>query len=117
MLDLDHPSLKVAAIEIKLDMLLQGVHSLNAIILLGCETLKNSTFHIDSPTVNENTQFQRLMNEIFENGSIAAAFSSEIIYAHAMCETVLMDICELIRRVDCDDWVRDIVNNAEGAIK
>ncbi len=111
---LDHPSLKVTAIQIKLELLLQGIHNLNLIILLGCQTITSSSFHIDPLGVDENThdenlqEIQKLMNEISTNGALAAAFSSALIYAHAMCETILMDICELIRRVDCDAWGRYI---------
>lgn len=112
-LTLNHPALKVAEIDINLRLLLQGINNLNLVVVLGFQTMKNVSLGLDAFYLNkyddENLkELQRLKNEITINGALAAAFSSSLIYAHAMCETILMDICNLIKLVDCNAWVKQI---------
>lgn len=103
----NNPELKVNAIRIKLKLIRIGIHNLNLAVALGCEVMSSPHFYSD---VMPDIEGQQLFAEISINGAKGAAYSSSIVYAHAMCETILMDVCQLIRMKEPEAWDFYLVN-------
>lgn len=101
--DLQDLRLQVAAIRIKIHQIQLGTSSLISTVLVGCECVDRPEFTAD--LIGKAPEVMKLAHSAMREIALGAALSASIVYAHAMCEAILMDICAMISYIAPDDFL------------
>ena len=99
---LDDPRLEITAMRIKLLAVEGSIGSLRlAVLVFGNALTSSRAAHRQEPDAAE---FLRIYADIQLNQATAALVAASTIFAHAVCEGVLMDLCRLTARLDPNAW-------------